>query len=66
MPSVVRDEHLPGEWTLTTSGAQGRREEDDVQSPMEMTRKQLEICLVLTVTSNCQYTILLVKDKEQS
>lgn len=66
MPSAVMDKHLPGVWALTTSGAQGRREKDDVWNPMAMTSKQLKICLVLAVSSTGQYAILPVKDKEQS
>lgn len=44
----------------------GTGQDEDAWSPVEMTGKQLENRVVLTVSSGGQHTVLLVKDKEQS
>ncbi|TKC40526.1 hypothetical protein EI555_013087 [Monodon monoceros] len=53
-------------WGMGTNYQLGTGQEEDVWSPVEMTGKQLENRVVLSVSSGGQHTVLLVKDKEQS
>uniref|UniRef100_A0A8P0TK95 Regulator of chromosome condensation 1 n=2 Tax=Canis lupus familiaris TaxID=9615 RepID=A0A8P0TK95_CANLF len=53
-------------WGMGTNYQLGTGQEDDAWSPVEMTGKQLENRVVLSVSSGGQHTVLLVKDKEQS
>ncbi|EGW01158.1 regulator of chromosome condensation isoform X2 [Cricetulus griseus] len=53
-------------WGMGTNYQLGTGQEEDAWSPVEMTGKQLENRVVLTVSSGGQHTVLLVKDKEQS
>ncbi|MXQ79438.1 hypothetical protein E5288_WYG000337 [Bos mutus] len=53
-------------WGMGTNYQLGTGQDEDAWSPVEMTGKQLENRVVLTVSSGGQHTVLLVKDKEQS
>lgn len=53
-------------WGMGTNLQLGTGQEEDAWSPVEMTGKQLENRMVLSVSSGGQHTVLLVKDKEQS
>ncbi|XP_031320359.1 regulator of chromosome condensation isoform X6 [Camelus dromedarius] len=53
-------------WGMGTNYQLGTGQEEDAWSPVEMTGKQLENRVVLSVSSGGQHTVLLVKDKEQS
>ncbi|XP_019368066.1 PREDICTED: regulator of chromosome condensation [Gavialis gangeticus] len=53
-------------WGMGTNYQLGTGEDEDLWSPVEMTGKQLESRVVLSVSSGGQHTVLLVKDKEQS
>ncbi|XP_032971213.1 regulator of chromosome condensation isoform X3 [Rhinolophus ferrumequinum] len=53
-------------WGMGTNFQLGTGQEEDAWSPVEMTGKQLENRMVLSVSSGGQHTVLLVKDKEQS
>ncbi|TRY92027.1 hypothetical protein DNTS_034911 [Danionella cerebrum] len=53
-------------WGMGTNLQLGTGEEDDEWSPVQMTGKQLEKRLVLTVSSGGQHTVLLVKDEQES
>lgn len=53
-------------WGMGTNFQLGTGQEEDAWSPVEMTGKQLENRVVLSVSSGGQHTVLLVKDKEQS
>nr|XP_033812255.1 regulator of chromosome condensation isoform X2 [Geotrypetes seraphini]XP_033812256.1 regulator of chromosome condensation isoform X2 [Geotrypetes seraphini]XP_033812259.1 regulator of chromosome condensation isoform X2 [Geotrypetes seraphini]XP_033812260.1 regulator of chromosome condensation isoform X2 [Geotrypetes seraphini]XP_033812261.1 regulator of chromosome condensation isoform X2 [Geotrypetes seraphini] len=53
-------------WGMGTNYQLGNGEEEDLWSPVEMSGKQLENRVVLSVSSGGQHTVLLVKDKEQS
>ena len=53
-------------WGMGTNNQLGTGQDEDAWSPVEMTGKQLENRVVLTVSSGGQHTVLLVKDKEQS
>ncbi|XP_040835640.1 regulator of chromosome condensation isoform X1 [Ochotona curzoniae] len=53
-------------WGMGTNYQLGTGEDEDAWSPVEMTGKQLENRVVLSVSSGGQHTVLLVKDKEQS
>ncbi|XP_063091963.1 regulator of chromosome condensation isoform X2 [Cavia porcellus] len=53
-------------WGMGTNYQLGTGQDDDAWSPVEMTGKQLENRVVLSVSSGGQHTVLLVKDKEQS
>lgn len=53
-------------WGMGTNLQLGTGEEDDEWSPVEMTGKQLENRVVLSVSSGGQHTVLLVKDKQES
>ncbi|KAM5321381.1 regulator of chromosome condensation isoform 1-T1 [Glossophaga mutica] len=53
-------------WGMGTNYQLGTGQEEDAWSPMEMTGKQLENRMVLSVSSGGQHTVLLVKNKEQS
>ncbi|XP_048009276.1 regulator of chromosome condensation [Megalobrama amblycephala] len=53
-------------WGMGTNMQLGTGEEDDEWSPVEMTGKQLENRVVLSVSSGGQHTVLLVKDKQES
>ncbi|KAK1340299.1 hypothetical protein QTO34_018866 [Cnephaeus nilssonii] len=53
-------------WGMGTNYQLGTGQEEDAWIPVEMTGKQLENRLVLSVSSGGQHTVLLVRDKEQS
>uniref|UniRef100_A0A8D2CVR5 Regulator of chromosome condensation 1 n=1 Tax=Sciurus vulgaris TaxID=55149 RepID=A0A8D2CVR5_SCIVU len=53
-------------WGMGTNYQLGTGQDEDAWSPVEMTGKQLENRVVLSVSSGGQHTVLLVKDKEQS
>ncbi|XP_021055462.1 regulator of chromosome condensation isoform X1 [Mus pahari] len=53
-------------WGMGTNYQLGTGQDEDAWSPVEMTGKQLENRVVLTVSSGGQHTVLLVKDKTQS
>ncbi|XP_060061692.1 regulator of chromosome condensation isoform X5 [Erinaceus europaeus] len=53
-------------WGMGTNYQLGTGQEEDAWSPVEMTGKQLENRVVLSVSSGGQHTVLLVKDKQQS
>ncbi|KAM9687050.1 regulator of chromosome condensation isoform 1-T1 [Trichechus inunguis] len=53
-------------WGMGTNYQLGTGQDEDVWSPVEMTGKQLENRVVLSVSSGGQHTVLLVKDKERS
>lgn len=53
-------------WGMGTNMQLGTGEEDDEWTPVEMTGKQLENRVVLSVSSGGQHTVLLVKDKQES
>lgn len=53
-------------WGMGTNYQLGTGQDEDAWSPVEMTGKQLENRVVLTVSSGGQHTVLLVKDKAQS
>ncbi|VTJ54992.1 Hypothetical predicted protein [Marmota monax] len=53
-------------WGMGTNYQLGTGQDEDAWSPVEMTGKQLENRMVLSVSSGGQHTVLLVKDKEQS
>ncbi|CAM2104847.1 unnamed protein product [Caretta caretta] len=53
-------------WGMGTNYQLGTGEEEDVWSPVEMTGKQLENRVVLSVSSGGQHTVLLAREKEQS
>ncbi|XP_029475514.1 regulator of chromosome condensation isoform X2 [Rhinatrema bivittatum] len=53
-------------WGMGTNYQLGNGEEEDLWSPREMSGKQLEKRVVLSVSSGGQHTVLLVKDKGQS
>ncbi|MBN3284144.1 RCC1 protein, partial [Polyodon spathula] len=53
-------------WGMGTNLQLGTGEEEDEWSPLEMTGKQLENRVVLSVSSGGQHTVLLVQDKQQS
>ncbi|XP_073173765.1 regulator of chromosome condensation isoform X2 [Lepidochelys kempii] len=53
-------------WGMGTNYQLGTGEEEDVWSPVEMTGKQLENRIVLSVSSGGQHTVLLAREKEQS
>lgn len=53
-------------WGMGTNLQLGTGEEDDEWSPVEMSGKQLENRVVLSVSSGGQHTVLLVKDKQES
>ncbi|KAL6053277.1 hypothetical protein STEG23_009372, partial [Scotinomys teguina] len=53
-------------WGMGTNYQLGTGQDEDAWNPVEMTGKQLENRVVLTVSSGGQHTVLLVKDKEQS
>ncbi|EPQ17286.1 Regulator of chromosome condensation [Myotis brandtii] len=53
-------------WGMGTNYQLGTGQEEDAWIPVEMTGKQLENRLVLSVSSGGQHTVLLVRDKQQS
>lgn len=53
-------------WGMGTNLQLGTGDEDDAWNPVEMTGKQLENRVVLSVSSGGQHTVLLVKDKQES
>ncbi|XP_048671953.1 regulator of chromosome condensation isoform X4 [Marmota marmota marmota] len=53
-------------WGMGTNYQLGTGQDEDAWSPVEMTGKQLENRVVLSVSGGGQHTVLLVKDKEQS
>uniref|UniRef100_A0A2K5DRT9 Regulator of chromosome condensation n=1 Tax=Aotus nancymaae TaxID=37293 RepID=A0A2K5DRT9_AOTNA len=53
-------------WGMDTNYQLGTGQDEDAWSPVEMTGKQLENRVVLSVSSRGQHTVLLVKDKGQS
>lgn len=53
-------------WGMGTNLQLGTGEEDDEWSPVEMSGKQLENRVVVSVSSGGQHTVLLVKDKQES
>ncbi|XP_053432194.1 regulator of chromosome condensation isoform X4 [Nycticebus coucang] len=53
-------------WGMGTNYQLGTGQDEDAWSPVEMTGKQLENRVVLSVSSGGQHTVLLVKDKDQS
>lgn len=53
-------------WGMGTNYQLGTGQDEDAWSPVEMTGKQLENRVVLTVSSGGQHTVLLVKDQAQS
>ncbi|CAD7679181.1 unnamed protein product [Nyctereutes procyonoides] len=65
LPAVSSDGRVFA-WGMGTNYQLGAGQEDDAWSPVEMTGKQLENCVVLSVSSGGQHTVFLVKDKEQS
>ncbi|KAL0984614.1 hypothetical protein UPYG_G00144160 [Umbra pygmaea] len=52
-------------WGMGTNLQLGTGEEDDEWSPVKMTGKQLDNCVVLMVASGGQHTVLLVKDEQE-
>ncbi|XP_043362075.1 regulator of chromosome condensation isoform X4 [Dermochelys coriacea] len=63
---AVTQEGRAFSWGMGTNYQLGTGEEEDVWSPVEMTGKQLENRVVLSVSSGGQHTVLLVREKEQS